>query len=68
MSIRTGVSEDPAAVIEKFRTYAGPRLPASRVDNVIDAVSRLETLGSARTLMELLGSVDAAPLRQSAAA
>jgi 2-methylcitrate dehydratase PrpD len=57
-----------AQVIEKFRTYAEPRLPASRVDDVIDAVSRLETLGSTRTLMDLLGGGDRTPLRKSAAA
>ena len=55
-------------VIEKFRTYARPRLAASRVDNIIDAVSRLETLGSARTLMDLLRTGEEAPLRRSAAA
>jgi 2-methylcitrate dehydratase PrpD len=52
-----GSLENPlsrAQIEEKFRTYAKTRLPASRVDEVVDAVNRLEDLTSVRRLMELL--------------
>jgi len=52
-----GSYENPlsrADVEEKFRTYAKPRLPAARVEEVLDAVNRLEDFPSARKLMELL--------------
>jgi 2-methylcitrate dehydratase PrpD len=41
-------------VEEKFRTYAKERLPSPQVDNVVDAVNRIEDLPSVRTLMEAL--------------
>jgi len=53
-----GAPENPvtgAQIENKFRTYAGPVLPAANVDRVIDMVSDLEHLGSARELTELLG-------------
>lgn len=52
-----GAPENPltrAQIEDKFRTYARPRLPESRVEEVIGAVSRLEELGSTRRLMDLL--------------
>ena len=52
-----GSYENPlsgADVEEKFRTYAKPRLPTARVEEVLDAVNRLEDFPSARKLMELL--------------
>lgn len=52
-----GSPENPLAraqVERKFLTYAKARLPASRVAEVIRIVSRLEELGSTRTLMDLL--------------
>ena len=38
----------------KFRTYAKTRLPESRVDEALGLVVRLEQLGSARRLMDVL--------------
>jgi 2-methylcitrate dehydratase PrpD len=38
----------------KFRTYAKGRLPSSRIDDVVNAVSNLESLRSARSLMDRL--------------
>jgi 2-methylcitrate dehydratase PrpD len=38
----------------KFRTYGKGRLPPSRLEEVLDAVNRLEDFDSARKLMELL--------------
>jgi 2-methylcitrate dehydratase PrpD len=52
-----GSFENPlsrAEVEDKFRTYAADRLPASRIDEVIDTVNRLEHLGSVRELMDAL--------------
>ncbi|HET6306199.1 MAG TPA: MmgE/PrpD family protein [Rhodopila sp.] len=52
-----GAPENPLApsqVAAKFRRYAEPRLPAARIDAVIDAVTNLETLTSVRDLMSLL--------------
>ena len=52
-----GSLENPlsrAQIEEKFRTYAKPRLPASRLDEVVETVNRLEDLSSVRRLMELL--------------
>ena len=54
-------------VVEKFRTYAKPRLAASRTESAIEAISRIETLGSTRKLMDLL-SVSEEARRQPAAA
>ncbi len=54
-----GSFENPmsrAQVEEKFRTYATPRLPSSRVEEILGAVMRLEDFPSARRLMELLQS------------
>ena len=42
----------------KFRTYAKPRLSSARIEEVIGAVSRLEELGSVRSLMDMLRSED----------
>jgi 2-methylcitrate dehydratase PrpD len=52
-----GSLENPlsrAQVEDKFRTYATERLPAARVEKVIDAVNGLEDLGSVAGLMDLL--------------
>jgi 2-methylcitrate dehydratase PrpD len=43
-----------AEIEGKFRTYAKARLPSSRIEEVIDAVNRLEHLPSARSLIDLL--------------
>jgi 2-methylcitrate dehydratase PrpD len=54
-----GSFENPmsrAQIEEKFRTYAKSRLPPSRVEEIVDAVNRLEDLPSARQLLELLQS------------
>jgi len=70
-----GSAENPltrAQIEAKFRTYATARLPKLRVEQIIDAISQLETLPSATTLMELLrtstGNKDAQRLRKTAAA
>ena len=52
-----GSPENPlttAQVVAKFRRYAAPRLSASQVDGVVQAVARLEELGSVRDLTALL--------------
>jgi len=52
-----GAPENPltrAEIEAKFRTYAKARLSASRVESVLSIVSRLEELGSARDLMDVL--------------
>ena len=52
-----GSPEDPlsrAEVEGKFRTYAKARLSDSHVEEAIGAVSRLEEIGSARSLMDIL--------------
>jgi len=52
-----GSPENPlsrAQIEGKFLTYAKARLPASCAEEVIRTVSRLEELGSTRTLMDLL--------------
>ena len=54
-----GAPENPlsrAQIERKFRTYAKTRLPDPRVEEAIDTVSRLEELGSTRSLMDLLRS------------
>ncbi len=54
-----GSAENPltlAQVEAKFRTYAAARLPASRIDQVVECVARLETLPSVAALMALLRS------------
>ena len=66
-----GSPENPltlAQVENKFRTYAAARLPAARVEEVVDAVVHLEKLASVRTLMEMLRADDQQRLRKSAAA
>ncbi len=66
-----GSAENPltrAQIEAKFRTYAKARLADSRVEEVIGAVTRLEELGSARRLLDLLRAGDEQPLRKSAAA
>lgn len=52
-----GSFENPLSPVQiegKFRTYATPRLPSSRVEEVIAAVNRLEDFASVRKLMALL--------------
>jgi 2-methylcitrate dehydratase PrpD len=66
-----GSAENPltrAQIEAKFRTYAKARLADSRVEEVIGAVTRLEELGSARRLLDLLRAGDEQRLRKSAAA
>jgi 2-methylcitrate dehydratase PrpD len=53
---------------EKFRTYAKSRLAEAEIERVIGAVSRLEHVGSARSLMDMLRPETEQPLRKSAAA
>ena len=65
-----GSAENPlsrAQVENKFRTYARTRLADSHVEEVIGAVSRLEELGSARRLMDILRAGDERRLRTAAA-
>ena len=52
-----GAPENPLAREEiegKLRAYAVDRLPASRIEEVIAAVNRLEDLGDVRELMDML--------------
>jgi 2-methylcitrate dehydratase PrpD len=52
-----GSPENPlthAQIEAKFRTYAAPRLTPARADRVIAMVSKLETVGSTRDLMDAL--------------
>lgn len=66
-----GSPENPltrAQVEDKFRAYAKARLAESHIDKVVAAVSKLENLGSARTLMDMLRAAEEQPLRKSAAA
>jgi 2-methylcitrate dehydratase PrpD len=62
-----GSYENPLSrlqIEQKFRTYAKGTMPEAAISEVISAVDRLEDLGSARKLMELLSS----PQRAMAAA
>ncbi len=52
----------------KFRTYAKPRMSSARIDEIIGAVTRLEELGSVRTLMDMLRFEGKVAVRESAAA
>lgn len=64
-----GSPENPlsrAQVENKFRTYARTRLAEPHVEEVIDTVSRLEELGSARRLMDILRAGDEQRLRMPA--
>jgi len=64
-----GSFENPlsrAQVEQEFRTYAAGVLADSDVENVIEAVARLETFGSVRKLMDMLRAP--APARAIAAA
>ncbi len=66
-----GSPENPltrAQIEDKLRTYAKARLGSSRVEEIIGAVSRLEELGSVRSLMDMLRAGDERRLRKSAAA
>jgi 2-methylcitrate dehydratase PrpD len=63
-----GSAENPlsrAQIEGKFRTYAEGVLSASAISETIDAVNNLESLGSARQLMDMLR---AAPRRATLAA
>jgi 2-methylcitrate dehydratase PrpD len=64
-----GSPENPlsrAEIEEKLRTYGKDVLPAARLEEVISAISGLETLKSARGLMDLLRVPEAARARRSA--
>ncbi|HXF66617.1 MAG TPA: MmgE/PrpD family protein [Burkholderiales bacterium] len=64
-----GAPENPLAraeIEEKFRAYAKGLLSAARVEEVLAAVSRLEALGSVRSLMDLLRREEAVRARKSA--
>ena len=66
-----GCAENPLTrtqIEDKFRTYARSRLTETHIEQVIGAVSRLETLGSVRSLMDLLRAGDERRLRVSTAA
>jgi 2-methylcitrate dehydratase PrpD len=41
-------------IADKFRTYAGERLPSGRIEEVIGAVAALEQVASVRSLMDML--------------
>ena len=56
-----------AELEEKFRTYARGRLTESHIEKAIAAVSRLEELESARTLMAMLAGAEERPLQKAAA-
>jgi 2-methylcitrate dehydratase PrpD len=63
-----GAFENPlsrAQVEQKFRLYAASVLPDVRIEQVIDAVNRLESFDSVRELMALLR---AAPRTRATAA
>ncbi|MEE8333689.1 MAG: MmgE/PrpD family protein [Alphaproteobacteria bacterium] len=63
-----GAPENPltrAHIIDKFRTYAAPRLSEAGIETVIDAVTRLEELDSAATLFDMLRAAPQ-PARRSA--
>jgi 2-methylcitrate dehydratase PrpD len=52
-----GSFENPLSrgqIESKFRTYAGGVLAPSAIDGIIDAVGKLESLGSAQHLMDML--------------
>jgi 2-methylcitrate dehydratase PrpD len=52
-----GAPENPVTaqqIEDKFRTYAGSVLPAENIDRIVDMIDKLETLGSARDLVDLL--------------
>jgi len=52
-----GAFENPLSrtqVEQKFRLYAASVLPDARIEELVDAVNRLETFGSVRKLMALL--------------
>jgi hypothetical protein len=53
-------------VEQKFRLYAAGLMPDAAIEQVIDAVNRLEAFGSVRELMALLRA--APPTRAMAAA
>jgi 2-methylcitrate dehydratase PrpD len=57
-----------AQIEAKFRTYAKPRIPAARIEEVIGMVTKLEELGSVRKLMDVLRSDGQVAARKSAAA
>lgn len=66
-----GAPENPLAraqIEDKFRTYAKARLADSRIEEIIGMVSRLEDLGSARSLMDSLRAGEDRRLRASAVA
>jgi 2-methylcitrate dehydratase PrpD len=63
-----GAPENPltrAQIIDKFRTYAAPRLSEAGIETVIDAVTRLEDLASAAELFDMLRAAPQ-PARRSA--
>ena len=54
-----GAPENPVTrqhIEDKFRTYAGSRLPAANVDRIIDMVNDMDNLSSVLDLIELLRS------------
>jgi 2-methylcitrate dehydratase PrpD len=64
-----GAPENPltrAQIEDKFRTYGRARLPASRIEEIIGAITALEDLGSARELMNSLRPDDEKRIRKSA--
>ena len=64
-----GAPENPltrAQIEEKFRTYGRARLSASRIDEIIGAVSALEDVESTRELMKSLRVDDGKRVRKSA--
>lgn len=64
-----GAPENPlsrAQIEDKFRTYAAARLPASRIEELIGAVTALDELASARRLMDGLRADEEERIRRTA--
>lgn len=63
-----GAPENPlgrARIVDKFRTYAAPRLSQAGIETVIDAVARLEEMKSVAELFDMLRAAPR-PARRSA--
>jgi 2-methylcitrate dehydratase PrpD len=56
-----------AQVEAKFRTYAKGRMSPSRIEEIVNAVAKLEELGSVRKLMDMLRSEDDGVAKAAAA-
>ena len=64
-----GAAENPLSreqIEDKFRTYAGARLAAARVEEIIESITLIENLGSARKLMDDLRTENEKRVRRTA--